>query len=57
MSIREVVNSFRLDKMRDHGGSSVKFYELTESGKKELSQKRHEQQAFDQALNALLGKP
>ncbi len=39
------------------GGSPVKFYELTESGKKELSQKRREQQAFDQALDALLGKP
>jgi PadR family transcriptional regulator, regulatory protein PadR len=38
------------------GGSPVKFYELTESGKKELSEKRIEHQAFGGAMNALLGK-
>ena len=38
------------------GGSPVKFYELTENGKTELTEKRSELLEFNQALNALLGK-
>jgi PadR family transcriptional regulator, regulatory protein PadR len=38
------------------GGSPVKFYQLTQSGQKELSQQRKAQQAFGQAMNALLGE-
>jgi PadR family transcriptional regulator, regulatory protein PadR len=38
------------------GGSPVKFYELTENGKKELIEKRSELLEFNQALNTLLGK-
>ena len=38
------------------GGSPVKFYELTENGKRELAEKRSELLEFNQALNTLLGK-
>jgi PadR family transcriptional regulator, regulatory protein PadR len=38
------------------GGSPVKFYELTENGKTELTEKRNELLEFNQALNTLLGK-
>jgi PadR family transcriptional regulator, regulatory protein PadR len=38
------------------GGSPVKFYELTETGKKELSDKRKEQLEFNNAVNTLLEK-
>jgi PadR family transcriptional regulator, regulatory protein PadR len=37
------------------GGSPVKFYQITLSGSKELSEQRKAQQAFGQAMNALLG--
>ena len=36
------------------GGSPVKFYELTQSGKKELGSLRQAQQAFGQAMSRLL---
>lgn len=38
------------------GGSPVKFYELTENGKKELIEKRKELLEFNHALNTLLGQ-
>jgi PadR family transcriptional regulator, regulatory protein PadR len=38
------------------GGSPVKFYELTESGKKELSARRTELCDFNRALVTLLGE-
>jgi PadR family transcriptional regulator, regulatory protein PadR len=39
------------------GGSPVKFYELTPSGKRELHQRRAEYERFAQAMRAVLETP